>query len=136
MCISIDWILLEKSFQTLCSVIPHNHISDIGISMPKLLKDGGEQLNKLISSSSPSDVRKINKKIIAYLIVKLCYSDSDTSEVRVCDVIDESIDSTDTPTGVQQIKHGTYVNAHIRMYVIAIYVIMLLPVNKQTSIIA
>ena len=53
------------------------------------MKDGGEQLSKLISSSPA----KINEKILTYLIVKLCYNDSDTSLVR-CNVMDKSVDLT------------------------------------------
>ena len=99
---------MEDHFQSLCSVLPHNYqlIIDKLKTIPQLLKDGGEQLSKLISSSA--DVRKINEKIITYLIVKLCYNDSDTSLIRLCDVMDESIDSTDTPTGMQQIRYCEY----------------------------
>ena len=50
------------------------------------MKHGGEQLSKLISSSPA----KINEKIITYLIVKLCYNDSDTSLVR-CSAMDKSV---------------------------------------------
>ena len=100
---------MEDHFQSLCCVLPHNYQLTIDKlkTIPQLLKDGGEQLSKLISSSS-ADVRKINEKIITYLIVKLCYNDSDTSLVRLCDVMDESIDSTDTPTGMQQIRYCEY----------------------------
>ena len=100
---------MKDHFQSLCSVLPHNHQLTIDKlkTIPQLLKDGGEQLSKLISSSS-ADVRKINEKIMTYLIVKLCYNDSDTSLVRLCDVMDESIDSTDTPTGMQQIRYCEY----------------------------
>ena len=96
---------MEDHFQSLCSVLPHKYQLTIDKlkTILQLLKDG-EQLSKLISSSS-ADVRKINEKIITYLIVKLCYSDSDTS---LCDVMDESIDSTDTPTGMQQIRYCEY----------------------------
>ena len=74
-----------------------------------LLKDEGENLSKLILSSS-ADVKQINKKIITYFIAKLCYSDNDTSSVRLCDVMDKSIVSTDTLiTGIQQIRFSTYV---------------------------
>ena len=92
---------MEDHFQSLCSVLPHNYQLTIDKlkTIPQLLKDGGEQLSKLISSSS-ADVRKINEKII-----KLCYNDSDTGLVRLCDVMDESIDSTNTPTGMQQIRY-------------------------------
>ena len=100
---------MEDHFQSLCSVLPHNYQLTIDKlkTIPQLLKDRGEQLSKLISSSS-ADVRKIYEKIITYLIVKLCYNDSDTSLVRLCDVMDESIDSTDTPTGMQQIRYREY----------------------------
>ena len=53
------------------------------------MKNGGEQLSKLISSSPA----KINEKILTYLIVKLCYNDSDTSLIR-CNVMDKSVDLT------------------------------------------
>ena len=75
--------------------------------MVQIIKDEGEQLSKLITLS-PTDVRMINEKIITYLIIKLCYNGSSTSLVRLCDVMDELIDPTGTPTCVQQIKHGIY----------------------------
>ena len=98
--------MIENHFQSFCNVLPYNYQLTIDKlkTIPQLLKDGGEQLSKLISLSS-SDVRKINEKIITYLIVKLCYNDSDTSLVRLCDVMDES---TDTPTGMQQIIYCEY----------------------------
>ena len=100
---------MEDHFQSLCSVLPHNYQLTIDKlkTIPRLLKDVGEKLGKLISSSS-ADIRKINEKIIIYLIVKLCYNDSDTSLVRLCDLMDESIDSTDTPTGMHQIRYCEY----------------------------
>ena len=109
MFLSIEWRIVEGHFKSLCSVLPHSYQLTIDKlkAIPQLLKDGGEQLSKLISSSSP-DVRMINERIITYLIVKLCYNDSDTSLVRLCDVMDESIDSTDTTTGIQQIRCGEY----------------------------
>ena len=63
----------------------------------------------MIATSSSSDARKINEKILTYFIVKLCYNGSGTSLVSPCDVMDESwIDSTDTPTCVEQIRCGMY----------------------------
>ena len=63
----------------------------------------------MIATSSSSDVRKINVKILTYLIMKLCYNGSSTSLVRSCDIMDESfINSTGTPTCVEQIRCGMY----------------------------
>ena len=109
MCLSIEWRIVEDHFKSLCSVLPHNYQLTIDKlkTIPQLLKDGGELLSKLISSSSP-DVSRINERIITYLIVKLCYNDNDTTLVRLCDVMDESIDSTNTTTGIQQIRYGEY----------------------------
>ena len=77
--------------------------------MPQLFKDG-EQLSKRIATLSSSGARKINEKILTYLIVKLCYNGNSTSLIRSCDVMDESfIDSTDTPTCIEQIRCGMYV---------------------------
>ena len=110
MCFSADWRVLGEHFNSLCNTLPHNYQLTIDKlkTIPQLLKYGGEQLSKLISSSS-ADVRKINEKIITYLIVKLCYNGSSTSLVRLCDVMDELIDSTDTPTFVQKLRCGMYV---------------------------
>ena len=73
--------------------------------MVQILKDEGEQLNKMITSSS-SDVRKINEKIITYLIVKLCYNGNGTSLLRWCDIMDKLIDPTSTSTCVQHVRTG------------------------------
>ena len=61
---------MEGYFQSLCSALPYNYQLSIDKlkTIPQLLKDGAEQLSKLISSSS-ADVRMINEKIITYLIV-------------------------------------------------------------------
>ena len=98
MSLSIDWALIEEHFKSFCGAIPLNYRLNIAKlkTMPRLLKDKGEQLSKLISSSSADD-KKINEKIIAYLVAKLCYNDS---SVSLAD------DSTDTATGTQQIKCG------------------------------
>ena len=102
--------MIEDNFQSLCNVLPHNYQLTIDKlkTIPQLLKDGGEQLGKLISSSSSADARRINLKILTHLIVKLCYNDSDTSLVRLCDVMDGSIDCSYTPTGMQQIRYCEY----------------------------
>ena len=77
--------------------------------MAQVIKDEGEKLTKLITSSS-TNVRKINEIIITYLIVKSCYSGitRSTSLVRLCDIMDELIEHTGTSTCVQQIRHGMY----------------------------
>ena len=110
MCLSTEWRVLSEHFNSLCNTLPYNYQLTIDKlrNMIEIIKDDGEQLSKLITSSS-TDVRKINEKIITYLIVKLCYNGSDTSLMRLCDVMDELVDSTGTPTCVQQIRHGMYV---------------------------
>ena len=103
--LSVEWRVLEKKFNTFCNNLPHNHQLTVDklTVIPEFLKDGGEQLSKLIASSLSIDVRKLNEKIIAYIIVKSCYNDSSTSLVRLCD---ELIDSTDSSTNVQQNSYG------------------------------
>ena len=102
-----EWKVLGEHFISLCDTLPCNyHLTISKLSaVPVLLKDGGVQLSKLIASSA-TDVKKINEKIITYLIVKICCSDSDTSLVRLCDVLDELIDSTGVHMCVQQIRSG------------------------------
>ena len=108
---SPEWKVLSEHFNSLCNALPYNHQLTIDKlrNMVEIKKDEGEQFSKLITSSS-TDARKINEKIITYLIVKLCYNSSDTSLVRLCDVMDELIDPTGTPTCVQQFRCGTYIN--------------------------
>ena len=90
----------------LCNTLPHNHQLTIDkLKAIPQLSQGGEQINKLISSSA--DVRKINEKITAYLFVKLCYS-GHSPELERCDVMYRLIDS---PTVLQQSCHGK--NAYV-----------------------
>ena len=104
---------MTRQFSSLCNTLPHNYQSTIDKlrNVVQIIKEDGEQLTKLIISCT--DVRKIDEKIITYLIIKSCYSGSDTSLVRLCDVMDELIDPTGTPTCVQQIRHGMYVSVYI-----------------------
>ena len=84
--------------------------------MVQIIKDDGEQLSKLITSSS-TDVRKINEIIITYLVIKSCYSGSDTTSlVKLCNVMDQLIDPTGLPTCVQQIRHGMYVHMYVNPF--------------------
>ena len=108
-----EWRVLEEHFNSLCNSLPHNYQLTIDKLMAIPQFKDGEQLNKMITSSS-ADVRKINEKILTYLIVKLCYNGSDTDSVTLtCDVMDKLINSTDnTPTCVQQIRHGKSVVYH------------------------
>ena len=94
--LSIDWRVVEEHFNN----IPCH--STQGRLKPGLLKDGGEQLSNLVSTSS-ANIRNINERIITYLIVKLCYNDTDTGLVRLYDVMDESIDRH---TDMQQCRYG------------------------------
>ena len=105
-----EWKVLGEHFISLCDTLPCNYQSTISklSAVPVSLKDGGVQLGKLITPSA-TDARKINEKIITYLIVKLCCYGSDTSLVRLCDVLDELIDSTGINMCVQQIRSGMYV---------------------------
>ena len=108
MCFTVEWIILREHFNSLCNILSYNNQSNIDKlrNMVQIIIDK-EQLSKLIASSS-TDVRKINEKIITYLIVKSCYSGGDTSLVRLCDFMDELIDPTGTTTCVQQIRCGMY----------------------------
>ena len=108
---STEWRVLSEHFNSLCNTLPYNYQLTIDKlrNMVEITKDKGEQLSKLITSSS-ADVRKINENIITYLIVKLCYSGSDTSLVRLCDVVDELIDPKGSLTCVQQIRGDMHIN--------------------------
>jgi len=75
-------------------------------SILQLLKDEGQQLSKMISSSD--DVRKINEKIITYLVVKLCYSGSSTGLVSLYDIMNKLIQSTDSANCVQPIGYSKF----------------------------
>ena len=122
-CLSTEWSVLTGQFSSLCNTLPHNYQLTIDKlrNMVQIIKDNGEQLSHMITSST--DTGKINNKIITYLIIKLCYSGSDTSLVRLCDVMDELIDPTGTPTCVQQIRHGMHM--HVYVYPLDVYCVYL-----------
>ena len=103
MCLFTEWIVLTEHFHSLCNTLPQLTFDKLR-NVTKVLNIEGEQLSKLITSAT--DVRKINEKIITYLIVKLCYDGSSTTLVSLCDVMDELIDPTGTPTCVEQFRYG------------------------------
>ena len=105
----LDQGVLEEHFNSLCNTLPDDYQLTIAklMTMPHLLNDDGVYLSKLISSSSSStNVRMINENIITYLIAKLCYSGSENSLLKLCDVMDELSDSTDSTSCVQQVRRG------------------------------
>ena len=114
MLLSAEWRILGEHFNSLCNTLPDNYHLTIDKlrNQVQILKDEGEQLSKLVTSSS-TDNRRINEKIMSYLIVKLCYNRSGISLVRLCDVMDELIYPTSTPTCVQQIRCGMYMHPFI-----------------------
>ena len=105
--LSVEWSFLGERLISLCNTLPHNYHLNIDKlkAIPKLLDVGGEQLHKLIISSS-ADVKKINQKVVTYLILKLCYHGSSTNLVGLCDVMDEVIHCTDAPTCAQNLRYG------------------------------
>ena len=110
---TIGWAILERRFNLLCDTLPHNYQLTIAKlkTMPHLPKDEGVHFSKLISSlssSSSTDIKKINGKIVTYLIVKLCYSGRDNSSVRLCGVMDKLNSSTDSASSIQQVGYGEY----------------------------
>ena len=103
-----EWGFLEDQFCLLCNIPPYNcqlNTDKLKV-IAQLNQDGKAQISKLISSST--DVRETNEKIITYLIVKLCYNGSDTNLARLCDVIKEMNDSTNTAFCTQHITCGKF----------------------------
>jgi len=101
--------MLERYFNSLCNALPHNYQLFIAKtkSILQLLKDEGQQLSKI--SSSSDDIRKINEKIITYLVVKLCYSGSSNGLVSFSDVMNKLIQSTDSTSCVRPIGYGKFI---------------------------
>ena len=117
-CSSPEWSVLTGQFSSLFNALPYNYRLTIDKlrNMVEIIKDDGEQLSKLITSSS-TDVRKFSEIIITYVIIKSCYNGRDsTSLVKLCDVIEELIDSTSTSTCVQQIRHGRYICVYVHYF--------------------
>ena len=117
---SVEWRIFGDYFASLCDTVSHDyHLTIEKLKMmPSSLIDEKEQLIKLLSSSSLVDVKRISNIIIAYLIVKLCYNSSSNSTlVRLCNVMDELIDPKDSAVCVQQIRHGKYVATYVCTYI-------------------
>ena len=115
--LSVEWRIIGKHFDSLCNILPNNHhliVDKLKTMLLLLNKEEDRQPSKVMSlspsspssPSSPADVREINERIITFLIVKLCYSDTSTSLVRLCDVMDELIDPVHHLTCVQQIRNS------------------------------
>ena len=113
--LSAEWKVFGKVLNLLCNALPHNYqlTLDKLKAVLHLSKETSEQLSKVILSPPSTVVRKINEKIITYLIVWLCYNNSNTTSVKpntillkLCDIMDQLIDVTKAPNWLQQVKHG------------------------------
>ena len=104
----LEWRVLEDHFYSLCNILPYDSQSTIDKlkSIPQLKEDATEQLSKLILSFT--EVRKISAIIVTYLMNTLCYNGSDTDLAKLCDVMEELIDSTNTDKSIQQFKCGRF----------------------------
>ena len=102
-----EWGFLDQ-FYSLGHTPPYNCQlnTDKLKAIAQLNQDGKEQISKLISSSM--NVREINEKILTYVIVKLCYNGSDADLARLCDVMKEMDDSTNTAICTQHITCGKF----------------------------
>jgi len=80
-------------------------------SVPQLSNDDHQQLGTMISSSC--EPKLVNEKIIAFLIVKLCYNGSSDSLMGLCDVMDNLIESNQSVSCIlQQVTCGEYFISH------------------------
>ena len=115
-----EWRILIERFSSLCNIMPNDYQLTIDKlrNVVQIITEEREQLSKLITLSSSTDVRNINEIIITFLIIKSCYSGSDTSLVKLCDVMDKLIDPTGTSTSVlQEIRHGMFVYPYCAEYI-------------------
>jgi len=90
----VDRYLLENVFPLLCNILPDDYQSTLVKlkSLPQLSNEDHQQLSTMISSSS-CEVQLVNEKIVTFLMVKLCYNGNGGSLVKLCNLIDDLIDS-------------------------------------------
>ena len=75
-------------------------------SVPQLSNDDHQQLGNMISSSFEAQL--VKEKIVAFLIVKLCYNGSSGCLAGLCDVMDNLVESDQSAGCVQQLRCGKW----------------------------
>ena len=112
-CFFLGWKSIQEHFNLLCNALPDNYqlILSRLETMQCFSTAELNQLNKLISSSA--DVRIVNKKIVTYLFVKLCYSNSNRHLAKRY-VMNEYI-SKSAGCLKQEVQNGMY--RHVHTYV-------------------
>ena len=87
---------MVECFPLLCKCLPDDYQSTLVKlkSVPQLSDDDHQQLGTMISPSCQAI--QVNEKIITFLVVKLCYNGSNSSLVRLCDVMDYLIESNES----------------------------------------
>ncbi|XP_065904723.1 uncharacterized protein [Dysidea avara] len=100
---SSEWSIVNTCLPVLYESLPEDYQSTIEKlkTLPQFL--GAEQQQKLNSliPTTLTDVKLINEKIITFIVITLSFSSSSGGMTKLCDIMDELIEST---TCVQEVR--------------------------------
>ncbi|XP_065894103.1 uncharacterized protein [Dysidea avara] len=96
---------LDQCFSLLCNCLPDDYQSTLVKlkRLSQLSNDDHQQFGTMISSS-PCEAQLVNEKIVTFLIVIFCYNGRSGSQRRLCDLIDNLIESDHLGKCEQHVK--------------------------------
>jgi len=104
----VEWSIVDTFFSPLCDCLPQNYQSTIEKlkSFPQFTGvEQQRQLNSLIPVTL-TDVQEINEKILTFLVMSLCYDNSSGGITRLCDIMEQLIEFSESSSCVQEIRCG------------------------------
>ncbi|XP_065904252.1 uncharacterized protein [Dysidea avara] len=98
-----EWSIVNTCLPVLCESLPDDYRSTIEKlkTLPQFLAVE-QQLNSLIPTTL-TDVKLINEKIITFIVITLSFSSSSGGMTKLCDIMDELVESTSCVQETQSI---------------------------------
>ena len=110
-CIFIpEWSIVDTFFSPLCDCLPQDYQSTIEKlkSFPQFVgSEHQHQLRSLIPATL-TDIDVINEKILTFLVMNLCYDTNSGGITRLCDVMEQLIEFSESSSCIQEIRCGMY----------------------------
>ena len=115
-CILIaEWSIVDTFFSPLCDCLPQDYQSTIEKlkSFPQFAGAEHQHQLKSLIPATLTDIDVINEKILTFLVMNLCYDTNSGGITRLCDVMEQLIEFSESTTCIQEIRCGMYVCMYV-----------------------
>lgn len=110
-----EWSIVDAFFSPLCDCLPQDYQSTIE-KLKSFQQFADVEQQRQLESLIPAaltDISAINEKILTFLVMNLCYDASSGGITRLCDIMEQLIEFSESTSCVQEIRCGMYVRTYV-----------------------